>query len=330
MYTLQGTERVLVLRLGAMGDVLHALPAVELLRRSFPGITLHWLVKPQWIPLLAGNPYLDRLVPYRRDSFATLAALAKELRGFRYDVAIDMQGLLQSALLAMASGARHRIGYGRRAARESLASLAYQTRVEPEARHISERHLEMVKALGAEESPADCWLPEGEDEGEIPDGPFVLAAPFAGWASKQWPLEYYGELAEFILKERGMPLVLNIMEKEKPRIASLPHVWAHCSGIGGLIGITRKAMAVVGLDSGPLHLAAALGKPGVALFGPTDPERNGPYPPRPDRMRVLRSERAATSYGREGEIAASMRALRPETVFQALVEVLDGPRKGVS
>jgi len=313
---------VLILRLGAMGDVLHALPAVEMLRRSFPDLTIHWLVKPHWMPLLTGNPHIDQLIPYRRDSFRRLTELRSSLRSERYDIAIDLQGLIQSAVLAILSGAQHRIGYGRHAVRERLATYMYQTQVEPVARHIAERHMEVVEALGAKRSQVECWLPEGEEEGSLPDGPFVLACPFAGWTSKQWPLEYYEELAAMLKQEWGMPLILNIMEKEKPRVDSLRGVLAHCSSIRGLIHITRKATAVVGLDSGPLHLAAALDRPGVALFGPTDPMRNGPYPHRPSRLRVLRVPDAPTSYGREPEITSSMRALAPGMVFEALREVL--------
>lgn len=316
---------MLIVRLGAMGDVLHALPAVEMLWRSFPNLTMHWLVKPQWIPLLSGNPHVDQLIPYRRDSFRDLASLARHLQSAKYDVAIDLQGLMQSALLALVSGARHRVGYGRYSARERLASYAYQTHVEPEATHIVERHMELVASLGAKRSHMACWLPEGEEEGEVPEGPFVLAAPFAGWTSKQWPLEYYEELATMLEQEWSMPLVLNIMEREKPLVDSLTGVHVHCSSIRGLIGVTRKATAVVGLDSGPLHLADALDKRGVALFGPTDPLRNGPYRSRPSRLRVLRVPDAATSYGREPEIAPSMRALRPGMVFQALTEVMRDP-----
>jgi len=328
MYQLQGNERVLVVRLGAMGDVLHALPAVELLHRAYPSTRVHWLVKPQWMPLLQGNPHIERLIPYRRTSFGELRTLAADLKQQRYDLAVDLQGLMQSALIASLSGARRKVGYASSYARESLAALAYHDKVRPDGSHITEHHLNLMRQLGAEGPTSPCWLPNGTDEGELPDGGFVLASPFAGWLSKQWPLEFYPALAQRLQQEFGIELVLNVMPKERERVQGLPKVRVHCSSISGLIGATRRALAVLGLDSGPLHLAAALGKPGLALFGPTDPARNGPWPVagkagQPGQIRVLRSEGAATSYGREKEIAASMRALDPDLVFDALRAVLD-------
>lgn len=318
MLALIGNERLLVLRLGAMGDVLHALPAVEVLARSYPHLRIHWLVKPQWIPLLEGNPSIARLIPYRRDSWATLRALAGELRAESYDVALDMQGLLQSAMLALISGARHRVGYGPKAAREKWASALYQSKLEPTSTHIVKRHLELVRALGATADTAPCWMPMGRPEDPLPDGPYVLAAPFAGWVSKQWPLEYYQLLAA-LLREHGLTLVLNVAERDRPRVAALSGVRVHCSTIAGLIDATRRASAVLGLDSGPMHLAAALGKPGVAIFGPTDPARNGPYLLHGGPIFVLRSQNAVTSYKRGNEILECMRGSTPEMVCEALL-----------
>lgn len=232
MFAFQGNERLLVLRLGAMGDVLHALPAVEVLARSFPRMHIHWLVKPQWLPLLEGNPYLTRILAYRRDSWPSMRALAGELRAEGYDVALDLQGLLQSAMLSFISGARRRVGYGRSIARERLASVFYQTKAEPRAAHIVERHLELVRMLGATEEPAPCWLPAGSPEGDLPAEPFVLAAPLAGWPGKQWPLEFYTQLA-VLLRAHGMVLVLNVAERDRPQVASLTGVQVHSSTISG-------------------------------------------------------------------------------------------------
>src|SRR5439155_20434798 len=136
----------------------------------------------------------------------------------------------------------------------------------------------------------------------LPETDFVLASPLAGWQSKQWPMEHYESLAARLKRELGIPLVLN-----GPPGSSLPHE----SGLPGLIHATRRAIAVVGMDSGPLHLAAALDKPGVAIFGPTDPQRNGPYR---SSLEVLRSPSAVTSYKRRAEIDESMRQVSPEEV----------------
>jgi heptosyltransferase-1 len=137
----------------------------------------------------------------------------------------------------------------------------------------------------------------------------VLASPLAGWGAKQWPLEFYSELGRRLRQECGLTLVVNA-----PKRIDIPDAFAHVSGLPGLIHATRQALAVVGVDSGPLHLAAALGKPGVAIYGPTDPARNGPYD---SAMTVLRSPRAVTTYERN-EFDAAMRDITPAEVMEAL------------
>jgi heptosyltransferase-1 len=169
-------------------------------------------------------------------------------------------------------------------------------------------------AAGAHPGPAEFPLPEGQREGELPER-FVLAAPLAGWTSKQWPLENYAPLARRLKEEFGLSLVLNGAPNAVATLRSVEDAWVHVSGIAGLIDATRRATAVVGLDSGPMHLAAALGKPGVALFGPTDPARNGPYG---GSLTVLRHAAAKTTYKRGTAIDPALRALTPDAVAAAL------------
>ncbi|MCU0228894.1 MAG: glycosyltransferase family 9 protein [Bryobacterales bacterium] len=323
-----GEQRLLLLRLGAMGDILHALPAVETLARSFPKLRIQWLVKPQWMPLLEGHPLLEGLVPYRRDSWASLRDVVAALRAQRYDIALDLQGLLQSAVLSRLSRAPIRMGYSRQWAREPLAAAFYTHHARPTATHVVQQHLEVVRALGANAQPQPCWIPGGRPDGDLPASPFVLAAPLAGWTSKQWPLEHYGELAR-LLQPHGLTLVLNIAERDRPRLHRLDGVHIHCSSIAGLIDASRRATAVVGLDSGPLHLAATLGKPGVALFGPTNPERNGPHSLAGNAIRVLRPDGIVTSYKRGSAILEEMRQLRPQLVLEALLQAIRAVDSGV-
>jgi heptosyltransferase-1 len=142
----------------------------------------------------------------------------------------------------------------------------------------------------------------------------VLACPLAGWGSKQWPLEYYAAIAKR-LQTIGLPLVLNGAPAARELLAGVAGARPHLSTIAGLLDATRRAAAVIGVDSGPLHVAAALNKPGVALYGPTDPARNGPYG---NSFTILRSPRAITTYRRGTEIDPAMRDLSPEQVFDAL------------
>lgn len=314
LHALTGSERVLIVRLGAMGDILHALPAVENLKRRYPALGIDWIVKPRWTPLLAGNPALRRVIAFDREG-GSVWATARRLREAGYHLAIDLQGLIQSALVSRFSGAKSTIGYARAACREPLASIFYGRRVQPKSRHIAEMHLDLMRTLGVNDSSLDCTLPAGEAEGTLPEGSFVLANPFAGWRSKQWPLPHYERLAKLLAEKEGLPLVLNIPEADRPRLGNMQHVLAHVSSLPGLIHATRLATAVVGVDSGPLHLAAALGRPGVALFGPTDPARNGPLS---GTVTVLRDPTAQLSYKRVDAESECMRRLSPEAVFEAL------------
>ncbi|BDC51772.1 hypothetical protein F183_A40870 [Bryobacterales bacterium F-183] len=177
-----------------------------------------------------------------------------------------------------------------------------------------DQSIEMIRAAGAKKMDLRSPIPMGVSEGNLPNGPFILAAPFAGWASKQWPLEYYAALAKLL---SPVPLVLNVAPSQVELVREFPSLLVHSSSLPGLIDATRKAAGIVGLDSGPTHLAAALGKPGVAIFGPTDPARNGPYG---GSLAVLRQAKAETTYKRGVEIPASMRAIRPEMVFERLKE----------
>jgi heptosyltransferase-1 len=173
-------------------------------------------------------------------------------------------------------------------------------------------------AAGAHSGPAEFPLPGGRAEGALPER-FVLASPLAGWRSKQWPLEHYAPLARRLKDESGLSLVLNGAPNSEAMLRSVEGAWVHISGIAGLIDATRRATAVLGLDSGPMHLGAALGKPGVALFGPTDPARNGPYG---GSLSVLRHASAKTTYQRGTGIDPALRALTPEVVATALEQSL--------
>ncbi len=302
-------SRILVVRLGAMGDVLHTLPAVAALKQNHPNAELTWLVEPQWAPLLEGNPFVDRTILFRRRSVRGAIESVRELRTSAYQFAVDFQGLLKSAIPARAAGAARLYGFHESQLRERAAGLFYTHKVASASVHVVDRNLDLALATGrgAESRERLFPLPPGRPEGDLPARDFVLASPLAGWQAKQWPMEHYQQLAERLQKELGLPLVLN-----GPPDSAMPH---RCD-LAGLIHATRRAVAVIGVDSGPMHLAAALGKPGVAIFGPTDPARNGPYG---KSVRVLRTPGAATTYKRGGEIDDSMRRITPAQVFDSLL-----------
>jgi len=293
-----------------MGDVIHALPAVGSLKHSFPHSRLSWVIKPRWAPLLEGNPFVDEIIPFDRSAREILAT-RRLLRRERFELAVDLQGLIQSALVAASARADKIVGLARTQARESFAALFYSTAVRTSAVHRVDRYLELVAAAGASNLLRTFPLPSGKPEGSLPAGPFVLACPLAGWGSKQWPLGHFAELAGRL----SVPLVVNGPPDAADILGRIDGAQVHLSGLQGLIDATRRAQAVVGVDSGPVHLAAALGKPGVAIYGPTDPATHGPYG---GTLRVLRSAGAVTSYKRRLSDTGSMRAVSPSEVAEAL------------
>lgn len=316
--------QILVVRLSSMGDVIHALPAVATLKHGFPGSTLSWLVQPRWAPLIEGNPYVDRAVLFDRRRFRSWREAWRPLRAVRYDFAVDLQGLVQSAILASLARCDRIYGFHRTQVREKAAAAFYSNEVRTSGGHVVDANLELAAAVGASTRLVTFPLPEGAPEGDLPGGEFVLSSPLAGWGAKQWPLEFYRSLARRLNEELGVALVLTGPPERARELEQVDGAFVHVSGLRGLIYATRRAAAVLGLDSGPTHLAAALGKPGVAIYGPTDPARNGPYG---DSFSVLRSPGAVTSYKRRPEPDASMARISPDAVFEALKVRLQGRGK---
>lgn len=310
---------ILVVRLGAMGDIIHALPAVAALRAQFPSTPLTWVVESRWTALLEANPNITRLVPLVRGTSRGILDSLRRLRMHRYETALDFQGLLKSAIVAKLSGAKRIVGFAREECREALASFFYSLRIRTSSLHVVDKNLELASALGARRPVEEFSLPPGKPEGQLPAGPFVLCCPLAGWKAKQWPLERYRDLARRLFADWKMPLVLNGPPAAAPVLSRVPEALLHLSSLEGLLYATRKAHAVVGVDSGPLHLAAALGKPGVAIYGPTDPARNGPYG---GSITVLRAPDAATSYKRRDEYHPAMLAIGVDAVIDAMRERL--------
>jgi len=310
--------RILVVRLGSMGDILHALPAVALMRRTWPDAVIEWAVHPKWKDLLEGNPLGVRPIYVNRKSAGARREAFAQLRARRYDFAIDFQGLIQSAIVSRIACRKVAYGFDRSLLREWPAALFYSRTIRTSEAHVVDRNMALAVAAGARSGPAEFPLPDGRPEGELPER-FILAAPLAGWTSKQWPLENYAPLAGRLKEEFGLTLVLNGAPSAADVLRSVEGARVHISGIAGLIDATRRAAGVVGLDSGPMHLAAALRRPGVALFGPTDPDRNGPYG---DWLTVLRHPSAKTTYQRGATIDPALRALTPEMVADALAERL--------
>jgi lipopolysaccharide heptosyltransferase I len=298
--------RILVIRLSSIGDIVHALPAVAALGESLPEAEIAWAVESRFAELLAGNPFVRRVLPLDtlgwrargrsaaapEDVVGGLAAL----RRFHADVAIDFQGLVKSAVLGWLSHAPRRIGFARAWRREKPAALLYTERVEaPGREHVVEENLALVERFGARPVTRACWqFPLPRDHaaetqierrlGEMDVERFVVINPGGGWTSKRWPPQQYAALIR-ALAEDEIVLVTG-SPGEEPWIHEIVHSagWAGAarvvyfpSTLLEFVALARRARLLVGGDTGPLHLAAAVGTPVVAIYGPTNPRRNGPF-----------------------------------------------------
>lgn len=330
-------RRVLLVRMGSLGDIVHALPALATIQENFPRWELDWLVERRWRALLEGNPCLRRIVefdtlawrasPLSLGTWSELRGALRGLREGRYDCAVDLQGALKSAIACRASGAREVIGFDRKWLREPAAGVLYTRRARPNAVHVVEANLALAEALGATRRVRSFPLPPGDPAAlpeELRGVPLAVISPGAGWRAKQWPAGGYAALCDAIEGHRGWPVVINCGPGEEPLAREVRQACrqarpaTYAGSLAGLIALLRQARLVVAPDSGPLHLAAALGVPTVALFGPTDPRRNGPYG---NRHRVLRPERAVTSHRRSAS-ATWMQQILPQQVLAAAEELL--------
>jgi heptosyltransferase I len=347
-------QRLLIVRLSAMGDVIHTLPAAKALREAFPEAMIGWLIEERWAELLCapGTPRRGPRSPQRplvdwvhtvnlrewgKSLFAvsTLQQAAKvwnDVRSVRYDIALDLQGAIRSAVLARWSGAR--IVYGAAEPRESPASLWYTRTVVARGAHVIEQNVSIAEAVVGKklavpraELPRDPAADEqiGEELAADNVKDFAIVNPGAGWGAKRWPAERYGEVVRRLARA-GLHVVINCGPGEERLFEEVNAASGAVAkpmkpSISGLIALTRRARLFIGGDTGPMHLAAALQVPVVAIFGPTDPERNGPYG---TRSAVLRNPASTTSHARRSQPDEAMLEITVDAVVDAARTLLAG------
>jgi heptosyltransferase-1 len=345
-------DRLLIVRLSAMGDVIHTLPAAQALRELFPNAMIGWLIEERWAELLcapgtprrgprsAQRPLVDSVhtvnLPEWKKSLLTIStvqAIAKiwnDVRAVRYQVAIDLQGAIRSAVLARWSGAP--VIYGAAEPRESPASLWYTRPVIARGTHVIEQNLSVVEAVAQRKLkvprvrlPHDVDAERRIDRQLMEAGirEFAILNPGAGWGAKRWPAQRYGQVAKALAHE-GFRTILNCGPGEddlarEAEAASDGAAHAMKCSITELRALTRRAKLFVGGDTGPLHLAAALQVPVVAIFGPTDPARNGPYG---TQSIVLRNPESPTTHARRTAPDEGMLEIRMEAVVNAARSLL--------
>ncbi|HUJ94602.1 MAG TPA: glycosyltransferase family 9 protein [Terriglobales bacterium] len=344
------------MRLGAMGDVLHSLPAATALRLAFPEATVGWLIEERWAELLCTlptprsgprsrqRPLVDRLhvvdtKRWREDLFSypiwnQIAAGLSDLRAANYEVAVDLQGAFKSAILARLSGAP--MIYGAAQPRENVASMFYTHPVITRGAHVVEQNLSVAEAVVRrslmipqvqlpcdEKMEKECELRLAERGIEN----FALLNPGAGWGAKQWPGERYAQVAKELMKD-GVRSLVNFGPGEEDLARGV-----ECKSDGAalaisgsptqLIALTRRASLFIGGDTGPLHLAGALRVPVVGIFGPTNPVRNGPYG---TRTIVLRSPNSSTSHKRRSDPDEGILEITADQVISAARQLLRSSR----
>lgn len=327
--------RFLVVRLTALGDILHTVPAVAALRRAHPKAKIDWVVERKWAPVLEGSPAIDEVIPFDRRSTWNAVECVERLRENHYDCAIDFQGLYKSSILAALSGAPRRIGFDRAWAREGNAAMFYTERVAPVGRHVSELNYSLAEQAGAARPTAPEYplrVPAGgaasirsrlHDAGIT--GAYIIIAPDASWRAKCWPPDRFGALCRELEAQSGARVVLiqgpgeKAVVKEVLRAAAPVHLAVVAPTIEELMGLLAHAEFVVAVDSGPLHLAAALGAPVVGLYGPTDPARNGPFAP--GAVIVHKALPEEISYKRRASYSPAMLRISVEDVLAAIASL---------
>ena len=337
-----------------MGDILHALPAVTALRNAHPEWVIDWVVEPSWSALLTARsgvvrdtandrpqqPLVDRVYfaaarKWKRNLLAKetrdeLGALRRALKEQPYDAVVDFQGAVRSALIGRMARSRRFIGEAR--PREAAAKILFTERVPTRGVHVIEQDVEVAAAIAGDElMPVQPMLPFDQEAEEWADrlmadggdGPAVLINPGAGWGAKRWPVERYADVARGLLN-RGCRSFVNagpgevILADEVVKRTGGGAVSLLCS-VEQLIAITRRVSLAIAGDTGPLHLACALGRPVVGIYGPTDPSRNGPFG---TRFKVFRSPESRRDHSRREEPEAGLLTISPEEVMEAADELL--------
>jgi heptosyltransferase I len=338
--------RFLVVRLSSLGDIVHTFPAVAALRESFPNSEIVWLTHPRWEALVESSQLATEIWAAETRSLASIRTILRLIREKKFDVAIDYQGLWKSAAPPFCGGVPRRIGFSSQTIREFGVPVLYTDRVHSTAAHIVHQNGELSLRTGARNGVAKVRL----SVRSVPEGfvlhllrgfsieRYVVLSPGGGWRSKCWPPDRFGALCQKIHDGLGLRCVLNFGPREDDLIAAVKTASGKADPIPyngsfvQLMALLRNAACIVGGDTGPLHLAVALGTPCVALFGPTDPARNGPYRLNDSSMLpqkldiVLRSPDAVTTYKRSDQTDSSLLKISVDEVFDAVRQLVEAGR----
>jgi len=321
-----------------MGDIIHALPVLATLRKHYPKSEITWIVKNKFSDLLADNPDLTDVIPFDNNSFLQLI---NTLRKKKFDVALDLQGLFRSGILAYFSKASHRIGFSKINSRE-LSHIFYNHKVTPpqKAVHVVDKNLSLLESMDISEYIYDFKIPISAQDLRFAKDFFaskklvperdkiIMLNPGAGWPTKRWPAENFPRLADKLTKysnanakvimswgPQEKELIENIRSNMNDRITIMPQ-----STIKQLAAIIKSCDLFVGSDTGPTHLAAALEVPVVGLYGPSDPKRNSPYGTK--NIIIQKDIPCVSCWKRECDKIDCMKNISVDEVFEACMRLL--------
>lgn len=331
--------KILVVKPSSLGDVVHSLPFLNSIRNCFPKAEIHWVIASGLEGLLEGNAMIDNLVIINKDRWKKISRVRKTLGEFRelhsrlkrqgYDMVIDLQGLLRSGLITIGTGAPVRVGFA--GAREG-STFFYNRKVVTDGNmHAVERYLKVAGALGCKSTDVVFPFPLAKKElngiNEIKNSlkDYAVLVPGARWETKIWPSESFGRLASMlplssvVVGSSGdIPVADRIVAMSEGKAVSL----AGRTSLPELVEVMRGAQVVISNDSGPMHIAAALNIPVVALFGPTSPERTGPYGE--GHVIVRSAKECAPCFRKRCRDSGCMKEISPGEVFENVRRFLPG------
>lgn len=347
--TNRSEQKFLVVRLSSLGDLVHTIPAVAALRATFPAAQIDWLVDRRWSPLIEIVTCINQTILLDRSPRKVFALVAR-LRRARYTCALDLQGRYRSAVLGWLSGAPRRIGRAAKSTREPGAALFYTDRVVPTGRHIVDMTVDLAVRAGAKPPPEPQFPLRVPPEAlqrvreklsrEGVAGAYVVISPGGGWKSKCWPPARFAAVAAALQRAHGLRAIVNVAPGEEEMARAIMDAAAPAQPVAlsfdihELAALLAEARLVIAGDTGPLHLAAALGTKVVGLFGSTDPVRNGPLP----RGVVVQAasdpsqlpDYVRGDYIRQDSYSPAMLALSVERVLSAVEQELAKPRLNAS
>ncbi len=330
---MQDYKNILIIKMSSLGDVIHALPTVAAIRKNWPHAHITWAVHEAFAPLIPGKPYVDRILLVDRKQLKKLSYLWKlreELHAQHFDISIDLQCLAKSALVAFLSGAKEKYGYWE--LREGSRFVNTPLIGPNQYGHVIERYLDTVRMLGGSVDEIIYPLPDiGRDKRNVLEklkskgltGRYIVVAPGARWATKEWPAPLFGKFVKRLVRTGHFIVITGTKaDREKSRvvcdIASSSKVidMTGETTIRELMGLLQESDLFVGADTGPLHIANALGVPVIALFGATASERSKPYGKQP--IEIVVSPLATLTEKDSGHKETDcMQAITVDSVWQA-------------